>query len=341
MPDRQRHIRLRRLLTAVVGALAVAVVGAGLAWACTPQADIFPLDHKKGPPGTSLTVWGKGFVKRGDVRVFLVSADGHKRHLVTSRADRFGDYNYDVGPPPALAPRAAKKGNVEIPEDVAPGLYTVIAHGYENGKLASREADQNSDTFLVTPPARVKDTPDTGNAPPPRGPASPPDRDPIREPSGRGAGAGGSPATAGSASNDRPTTGRSGSAGTERTRAAGDPSHNGGARSEGSGHPDLVTAPSGQSVFRDSLTSPALTDDGRRPFGQPSGRSAAGDLWSGYGSGRMPSLEPRRGDPPAEDAGGFDIGMAAGTGFLGLGLVALFGSFLVAEVRRRRKAVRA
>ncbi|MBA2753506.1 MAG: hypothetical protein H0U40_03445 [Chloroflexia bacterium] len=56
----------------------------------------------------------------------------------------------------------------------------------------------------------------------------------------------------------------------------------------------------------------------------------------------MPSLEPRRsGDPAAEEAGGFDIGLAAGTGFLGLGLAALFGSFLVAEVRRRRKAVRA
>ncbi len=86
---------------------------------------------------------------------------------------------------------------------------------------------------------------------------------------------------------------------------------------------------------------PAALTDARR-FGQPSGRSASGDLWSGFGSGKMPSLEPRRSDDPAaEEAGGFDLGLAAGTGFLGLGLAALFGSFLVAEVRRRRKAVRA
>jgi hypothetical protein len=55
----------------------------------------------------------------------------------------------------------------------------------------------------------------------------------------------------------------------------------------------------------------------------------------------VPSLEPRRGDPELAEDGGFDIGLAAGTGFLGLGLAALFGSFLIAEVRRRRKAVRA
>jgi hypothetical protein len=103
----------------------------------------------------------------------------------------------------------------------------------------------------------------------------------------------------------------------------------------------LVPGPSGQPLFKDSLPSSAITG-GRRPFGQPSGRSASGDLWSGFGSGQTPSLEPRRGDPPAEEnAGGLDIGLAAGTGFLGLGLAALFGSFLVAEVRRRRKAVRA
>jgi hypothetical protein len=256
----------------------------------------------------------------GRDQVHLDSAESV--HLRTIRVNKHGDF-------------WGKK--VTIPKDLSPGSYTVIAHGYDGQELASKTSARNPagnhQPFEITAPVPAK-----GNAPTP--PRPPDDRDSIGEPSGPGAG---SPATARS---DRPTTGRPGSGGTERTRGAGDPSRagapgtNGGAPSEGSGDLGLVTAPSGQPLFRDSLPSAAITG-GRRPFGQPSGRSASGDLWSGFGSGRTPSLESRRGDPPAEENAGLDIGLAAGTGFLGLGLAALFGSFLVAEVRRRRKAVRA
>lgn len=331
MPDRQHHIRLSRILAAVVGALAVAVMGAGLAWACTPEA-VLELDTVAGPPGTEVNVSGGGFPANGHVEVRLDTAD---RPLLGRR---------DIDKPRFPGGMDFKDMKVRIPNR-PPGVYTVIGEGYdEQGKLASGEATNNQKTFEITKAPPVKDNvaEDKGKAPPPpSGPASPTD---DRETSG--AGADGSPATARGARSDRPTTGRSGSGGTESTRGAGDPSRagdpspNGGAPREGSGDFGLVTAPSGQSLFRDSLPSAAITG-GRRPFGQPSGRSASGDLWSGFGAGRTPSLEPRRADPPAEEDAGLDIGLAAGTGFLGLGLAALFGSFLVAEVRRRRKAVHA
>jgi hypothetical protein len=318
-------------------------MGAGLAWACTPDAWLAPPELRKGSAETQLTLKGWAFPPRQNPK--NPSSAGHVevhlngRALTTIREPELKtSYNSD-----SLGASFTK--TVSIPhKDLPPDLYTVIAYGYDKANKLQGNAVQ---TFNI--PVQ-----DKGNAPtPPRDPASPL-ADPLSpdEPSGPGAGT--SPATARGARSDRPTTGRSGSGGADRTRGAGnssraggDPSPNGGAPSEGSGDlglvtapSGLVTAPSGQSLFRDSLPSSALTG-GRRPFGQPSGRSASGDLWSGFGSGRTPSLEPRRGDPPAEEEAGLDIGLAAGTGFLGLGLAALFGSFLVAEVRRRRKAVHA
>jgi hypothetical protein len=320
-------------------------MGAGLAWACTPQAYLAPPELRKGSAETELTLKGFNFPPRGHAEVDL-----NGRHLTTIREPEYQtSYSDSLGSSFTTTVSILNK-------DLPPGLYTVIAHGYdEDENLASGASKTNSRTFVIEedkdkapPAAPVGPTvPDGGKAPPPPGPASPPDGDPIRE---RTAPEAGSPATAPSASSsDRPTTARSGSGGgteptrggTEPTRGAGDPSRNGGAGRESLGDPGLVTGPSGQPLFKDSLPSPALTD-GRLSSGQPSGRSASGDLWSGFGSGRTPSLEPRRGDPAtAEEEAGLDIGLAAGTGFLGLGLAALFGSFLIAEVRRRRKAVRA
>lgn len=351
MPDRQSHIRLRRLVTAVVGALAVAVTGAGLAWACTPRAELDGLDPASGPPGTQVKVRGKYFPEtsprrdtNGHVKIFLDSEEG--RVLGEGPTDKWGCFPAGCkGTETAWGPHTT----ITIPPGLSLGSrHKIIAVGYENPRGAlpvynerTRKSPRGLTTlekpFVVEPaPRRDSDTP--GDTTPGKTKTPPaPTKTPSAVPR-----AGGSPATSRSATSNRPTTDGSDSRGTAPASRAGSPAPNGGAPGAPieSSNPGLVTAPSGQSLFEDSMPPAALTD--ARRFGQPSGRSASGDLWSGFGSGKTPSLEPRRSDDPAaEEAGGFDLGLAAGTGFLGLGLAALFGSFLVAEVRRRRKAVRA
>lgn len=63
-------------------------------------------------------------------------------------------------------------------------------------------------------------------------------------------------------------------------------------------------------------------------------RSATADLWSGFRSGSTPStLAPPAGEEPER---GSSSALAVGAGLLGLGAMALFAGFAVAEVRRRR-----
>jgi len=321
------------------------VTGAGLAWACTINAELDDLDPASGPPGTQVKVRGKYFPEQemnGHVKVFLdatvdpetgkVTQEG--RVLAEGDTDKWGCFPAGcTGTDTLWGPHTT----IEIPRGLSLGAHTITAVGYDDDGYQG----EDTQSFNVEPRKQPRgngsgsDTPRDNT---PRDISTPgatrPDRDSTRGPR-----AGGSPATSRSATSNRPTTGGSGSRATAPASRAGAPSPNGVAPKESS-NPGLVTAPSGQSLFRDSMPPAALTD--ARRFGQPSGRSASGDLWSGFGSGKTPSLEPRRSDDPAaEEAGGFDLGLAAGTGFLGLGLAALFGSFLVAEVRRRRKAVRA
>src|SRR6476469_4774400 len=51
----------RGVATAIVGALACAVLAAGLAWACTPQAQFTRFSPASGGPGTQVTVTGDNF----------------------------------------------------------------------------------------------------------------------------------------------------------------------------------------------------------------------------------------------------------------------------------------
>ncbi|MBA3421768.1 MAG: hypothetical protein H0U12_07735 [Thermoleophilaceae bacterium] len=64
----------------------------------------------------------------------------------------------------------------------------------------------------------------------------------------------------------------------------------------------------------------------------PSERAATGDLWSGFRSGKAPSLLDAGDGSPDDGGSGASIGLA----LLGLGLVGLLSALAVAEVRRRR-----
>jgi hypothetical protein len=363
MHDRRRHIRLGRLLLAVLAVLAVGVVWAGLAWACTPRALLDALDAVTGPQGTEITVGGRELPPGGRVEVRLDSPAGPL--LGTSSVDESGRFSNLKIRIPDLPPDVygviafgySPEGSLEGASP--PRVFEIVPNGGDGGPPQPEPTEQTAPGGdagsgsglprgnIVAPGERgapVREggptSPgqgDTGNSP--RGGTPAPGTGTTRSPRGWAATPSGSPTTSRSGASNRPNKGESasnqpdtstsGSGGAALTRRADEASRNAG----GSG---LVTAPSGQPFFRDSLPSPALTD-GRRSFGHTSGHSASGDLWSGFESGRIPWLEQRRIDPGAED-GGFDLGLAAGTGFLGIGLVALFGSFLVAEVRRHRKA---
>jgi len=67
----------------------------------------------------------------------------------------------------------------------------------------------------------------------------------------------------------------------------------------------------------------------------PLAKSAAGELWSGFGPDRSPSLTT--GDVPAPAAGPGGQ-LAVGAGLLGLATLGLVGGLAVVAVGRRRRA---
>lgn len=90
-----------------------------------------------------------------------------------------------------------------------------------------------------------------------------------------------------------------------------------------------MTTRNGRSVFASSVA----------PKGKASvaSRRGLGELWSGFdrSAAASPSASAAQADTPEQGSGlGSTIGV--GLAILGLGLAGLFGSFLVAALRRRR-----
>lgn len=172
-----------------------------------------------------------------------------------------------------------------------------------------------------------------------------------------GSGAGSGAASSGSSSVASGST--SGAARTNRTSGAGNANRgasDNGARSGGgvsggggfsstpssqfaarvSGATAGVTSRGGQSVFASSVAPKGKAAGGARSATSPSVRGAVGDVWSGFGSstGGSPSVSAAKGFSPGAGGGGSGIG--AGVAILGLGLIGVIGTFLVAGLRRRR-----
>ena len=140
-------------------ALAVMVVTAALAWACTPQAIIYLGPSSTGPAGSTINVTGKGFTP-GPVEVRM----GPGRPLATATGPEFSI--------PVKIPAAE------------PGVHYVTAVAY---KPDGTEAGQATRALRVKAPA-VKDqkpAPRQQPAPPREGtedPATPDERAPAEQP---------------------------------------------------------------------------------------------------------------------------------------------------------------
>ena len=118
-------MRSRLLVTAFVGALGVVATFTALAWACTPQAYI-DIPGASGPPGTSVSVTGRGFVA---APVEITWSGG-------------GVLGTATGPDFAVT--------VKIPE-AAPGVYYITATARDTASGVTGHATRAFE--VVAPPA--------------------------------------------------------------------------------------------------------------------------------------------------------------------------------------------
>lgn len=337
--------RVRLLTSLVTGVLALGVVGASVAWACTYDP-AFGVHPGSGLPGAVVELQGGGFV--GEVEIWWEKKNGDRlatTHSIDENGNKYDESKYKKGD------RTTFKEKVTIPEDARPGDAVIVATGetYNNnsGDKESASAEHAFEVKEVEPEDSPADESGGSNG------------------SGRSGGSGGS---GGSESTDAPGVGQipgfvpapyppGGTAavgGESRLLPDGDrispiatsdrpgSAPTGATRSRNS---------SGQSLFGGSVpppSRPAASDGdrtasadgagarggtGSRVADGPSERSAAGDLWSGFGSAESPSLSSPALPAPAEGTGSQ---LWVGAGLLGFGLVALLGGFGVAEARRRR-----
>lgn len=290
----------------------VVLSAAALAWACSPQAAI-GLSSGNGRVGERTTVTGSGF----------------------TAAETEIHWNSLSGPVIGSATGRSFTVEVTIPE-AAPDVYYIVAVNAEGRASAPVEVVASSSA----------DTPAEPGAGPGESPGAAPGG--TTAPSGKSKG-GSARGDSESNSRSRSDSGRANDGGPApgtRTRAGTDRGRHGTAlQSEGGPSPaagtdsGTVTTGSGQRVFAGSVkpdrgSGPRAAKDPRT--GSPSQASAAGDLWGGFASAREPSLTAPDGGALPDDAPGSQF--AVGTGILGLGLVGLFGGFLVAAMRRRRVA---
>lgn len=98
---------MRRTVIVLLGTLAMALAGASLAWACSPQS-VVRLAPSKGLPGAAVIVNGEGYYE-GDVKVLWYDQAGERTHLTTATVGADGKFQVEV----------------TVPEDAEPGMYTV------------------------------------------------------------------------------------------------------------------------------------------------------------------------------------------------------------------------
>ena len=290
-------VRRRALVTGLCAA-ALAVLGAGVAWACTPTAhvDVYP---QTGIPGSRVTVTASKFHPDQPIEIRWETAAGER--LGTARTASNGGTQAEITVP-------------SVPGDV----YYIVAVQFEG----TRVIGESVASFEVEAPARP--TPSASTPPPPSGstaPAAtapaPPVADTSPAPSSVVAGtadpsAGTSAATAGTSA---ATASAPAAVAAPRARPVA-------ARSAS------VAAPAqGPEAAASSAAVPA------EAAAQPSRRSITADLWGGLDDGRVPS-----GSGLTTPAGGPDHGGLAAGALLSTLAVAVLGSLAGVAVSRRRRA---
>ena len=310
----------RRITTVLLGSASAVLGVAAIAWACTPQAYI-SVSPGSGGQGTQATVSGGSFTA-APVQIHWGSASGPV-----------------IGN--AVGPRFST--SVTIPAS-APDVYYIVAVGPQGSSSAS---------FEVVGPAGPSGGDTTGGGGTTTG--------------GGGSTHGGGSTSAGGGGSTSTGGGGSGHGGGSTSGGAdsGSATTGGGSSSRARTHRQTNGGGRGRAPAKSALPSPGrsnavaghlargtvTTGSGQRVFagslpvyakhGSPSQARGGGVRARAKGSGfrvtdksslTMPHV------PDASQAQGAGLGsrLAIGIAILGLGLVLLFGGFLVAVVRRRR-----
>jgi hypothetical protein len=319
---------MRRLVAlASVAALIPVFVAAGLAWACTPQAEFTQFSPSSGGPGTVVAIAGRNFVANQPITIHWGSASGPV--IGTAQGPEFST-------------------TVTVPQ--APGdVYAIVA--VTTGPNPSLTGQGRGAFTMVTPstPSGQGSTSATTSG----ATAGAGSQSANAQPGQSSATTSGAPAASsqrGSASatvRGRSSAGSSAAAFPQRQPAAGN-------RSGSAAATPPVAGTSGTTQVASRATAPAAgrtsAAAGRSSSARPQGPatfappvaagatepSATGDLWSGF--------------DPAQSAGAASAGPAAvvdgagnspatlGVVLLAIGLVGLTGGAAAAEARRRRRA---
>jgi hypothetical protein len=308
----------------VMGLLAPGVVAVGLAYACTPQANIHT--DTSGVAGTRVLVSGDEFAPAGRVDIHWGST---------------------TGPVLATATGPSFRTSVTIPE-APPGVYTIVALGLDAANAVAGEGRQAFEVIGAEPAASPSSSAPAGDA----GAAATPSTQAAEPAAAAGAQPSVSPPPDGVTGKTRtpstsrtPVRGASPSKSTAPSRPAHTPAAQprAGARATAaspvSSNPPVVRAQDGRAVFGGSVAplaarrsahagrsakEPATASPQRpRPAAQPS-------------VARSPSLSPSAADPRMAQPSSPGSTLMLGIGLLGVGMVALFAGALVAGVRRRR-----
>jgi len=324
--------RRRRQTLVVLSLMAALLVPAAIAWACGPNRQM-QCDRMTYAPGGTVSCSGVNFYENMDLTFRLDNGP----QVGSVKTSPEGTFTFSFAAPGE------------------PGAYTLVAEGFdEQGNYRPGLPARQSFEVAAPAPAQQQETGGGGSPQSPGAAPSPGARNPA-------------PGSDSPTRQGRDGPSRSGDQGRARTESPAE--RNGGGQAErnggGQGSPrsgNGVSVPAGggpvntnegvvdsggQDVFTGSVTREerASTVDGGPAASSESGgaapseASAAGDLWSGFGSGANPSLLPGGNDalsPEAETSPGVTWGL----GLLGLGLLALMATLAVAEARRRRAGTR-
>lgn len=306
----------RMSLLVVLGVLSSGVVAAGIAFACSPQANM-ALDQTSGAAGAQVVVSGSAFETDGPVEVRWGSARGPILATAT-------------GPSFSTA--------VTIPQ-ASPGVYAIIAVGYDSSNVRAGTAPATYE--LTGPPAAAADP-----APAEQAPAATADPAPAAAPVAQ-APAGSTP-TRTAASKPKSSPAKKAPA---SRPAASKPVVKAPARSQqtaaskpSSVNPPVVQTRSGRAVFGGSVAPVVEERAVARADRKPAAKKAAVTPAKAPQQAavkpvaKSPALLPSASDPQVQTSSPGST-LMIGIGLLGIGLVAMFAGALVAQTRRRRAPV--
>lgn len=306
--------RIRHLSLPVLALLGTALVGASIAWACTPSAG-FTTSQSSGPPGAAVALQGHDFVPSQPVEI------------------RFGTTQVATGTPDAGGNFAT---SFSVPRNAPGDVYTIVAISKDpsDGQVYKARG-----AFEVT----TRPAPNSNNSGTTSGGEPEAGGGDGRSQSTSGA----EPEADGGGSRSQTTSGAErGSVDTGSGRTTGDtpaaqPQTKPSRGSIESAPENGATARGGSDAGSDSgvFSGSEPRGEGRSDAGAStaagaSERSAAGDLWGGFGSDEKAASLTTGADSPAKADSG--AGRLIGAGLLGFGLLTLVGGFGLAEVRRRR-----